>query len=217
MTFQRFIQQKQFNRSPRQVSHSGNPGCELTTPTPVAWIEIFKRRLSLWQQQPKLLQPPGLPAVPPAAHADCARHIAEAHALSFPSVLARQSGRCRDLVRTYSIVDMVGHLCIALNNRQQLVTAKTLFCQKEGSPCHRQRRPSERQERRTCSDTIEETEETSFRRNLCAEEEVCSFLQRVLVVPRHTRSCTLCHLSHAKIQCVHVWCSRMTLHSVNVF
>ena len=31
-------------------------GFELATPTPMAWVEIFRRRLSLWQQE-QLLQP----------------------------------------------------------------------------------------------------------------------------------------------------------------
>ena len=55
----------------------------LATPTPVAWVEIFRRRLLLGQQQ-QLLQPPNLLAVPPTVLAGCAHHIAEAHVQSLP-------------------------------------------------------------------------------------------------------------------------------------
>ena len=47
-----------------------------------AWVEIFSRRLSLWQQQ--LLQPPYLLAVPPAVLAGCAHQVAVDRTQSFP-------------------------------------------------------------------------------------------------------------------------------------
>ena len=43
-------------------------GFELATPTPVAWIQIFRRRLSLWEEQQLVLpQHPDLLAAPPTA------------------------------------------------------------------------------------------------------------------------------------------------------
>ena len=68
-------------------------GFELATPTPAAWVEIFRRRLSLRQQQ-QLLQPPDLRAVPPTILAGCPHRIADARVQSFPlSVLAPQPVR----------------------------------------------------------------------------------------------------------------------------
>ena len=65
----------------------GNPGVLACNPhTPAAWIEIFRRRLSLslWEQQQQLLpQHPDLLA-PPPVFADCAHLIAAAHVQSFP-------------------------------------------------------------------------------------------------------------------------------------
>ena len=55
-------------------------GFELATPSPAAWVEIFRRRLSFWQQK-ELLQPPDLLA--PAVFGVYAHHIAEAHVQCF--------------------------------------------------------------------------------------------------------------------------------------
>ena len=63
-------------------------GCELATPTPAAWVEIFRRRLSLWQQQ-QLLRPPDVLAVLPLQYG-----------------LHGQSSR---MVCFHCIVDAVGH------------------------------------------------------------------------------------------------------------
>ena len=65
MTFQLCIQRGQSSTLPASsFTFWKSWGVELATPSPEAWIEIF-RRLSLWQQQ-QLLQPPHLLAVPPA-------------------------------------------------------------------------------------------------------------------------------------------------------
>ena len=57
---------------------------ELATPAPATWIEIFRRRLSLWEEQQLLPQQhPVLLAAPPAVLADFAHLIAETHVLSF--------------------------------------------------------------------------------------------------------------------------------------
>ena len=58
---------------------------EFTTPTPAAWIEVFERRLSLWQEQ-QLQQPyhPHIPRAPAAVLADSAYLIAEAYMLDHP-------------------------------------------------------------------------------------------------------------------------------------
>ena len=52
--------------------------CEIATPTPAAWIEIFERRLSLWEeQQPQLPHHPNILAAQPIVFPDCAHLIAE--------------------------------------------------------------------------------------------------------------------------------------------
>ena len=59
--------------------------CELATPTPADWIDIFGRRLSLWEEQQLLLsQHPNLPAAPPTVLVDFAHLIAEAHVQAYP-------------------------------------------------------------------------------------------------------------------------------------
>ena len=81
----------------------------MATPTPVAWVEIIRRRLSPWQQQ-QLLQPPDLLAVPPAVIAGCTHHTAEAHLQSFllsVGSTASQVGATAWFV-FHCIVDMVG-------------------------------------------------------------------------------------------------------------
>ena len=56
---------------------------ELGTLTPAAWIDIFGRRLSLWEQQQLLLpQQPNLPAAPTVL-VDCAHLIAEGHVQAY--------------------------------------------------------------------------------------------------------------------------------------
>ena len=55
---------------------------ELATLTPAAWVQVFSRRLSPWQQQ-QLLQQPCLLTVPPAVLAGSA-HRTAAHVQSFP-------------------------------------------------------------------------------------------------------------------------------------
>ena len=59
--------------------------CELATLTPAAWIDIFGRRLSLWEE-PQLLPPqhPNFPAAPPTVLVDCAYLIADAHVQTYP-------------------------------------------------------------------------------------------------------------------------------------
>ena len=54
--------------------------CELATPTPAAGIEIFERRLPLWEEQ-QLQQPfpPHIPLAPPIVFADGAHLIAEVY------------------------------------------------------------------------------------------------------------------------------------------
>ena len=65
----------------RGVPHIGEPA----TPTPAAWVEIFGRRLSLWEEQQVLLpQHPNLPAAPPTVLVDCAHLIAKTHAQAYP-------------------------------------------------------------------------------------------------------------------------------------
>ena len=60
------------------------PNYELAAPAPAAWVEIFGRRLSLWEEQQLLLpQHPNLPAAPTAL-VDSAHLIAEAHVQANP-------------------------------------------------------------------------------------------------------------------------------------
>ena len=60
-------------------------GFELATPTPAAWVEIFGRSLSLWEeQQPLLPQHPNLLAAPPTILADCANLVAQSHVHAYP-------------------------------------------------------------------------------------------------------------------------------------
>ena len=73
-TFQLCIRRVQFSRlSAPSFTFWMSWGFELATRTPVTWIEIFSRRLSLWQQQ-QLLQPPNFLAVPPPVLAGCSHH-----------------------------------------------------------------------------------------------------------------------------------------------
>ena len=121
MTLQRCTQQEQFNRLLAPSFTFWRPwGFEHTTPTPVAWIEISSRRLSLRQQQQQLLQPPGLPAVPLTAVADCAHHTAEARAQSFRFSVGSTASQVG------ATADMVDHPCIAVNG-QQLVTVPSVL------------------------------------------------------------------------------------------
>ena len=55
---------------------------ELTTPTPAAWIEVFERRLSLWQELQ--LQQPYHPRVPRAPLANSVHLLAEANIRDHP-------------------------------------------------------------------------------------------------------------------------------------
>ena len=58
-------------------------GFDLAIPTPVAWMEIFRRRLSLWEQE-YCCPTAGPFRSPPAVFADCAHHTCDAYVQCFP-------------------------------------------------------------------------------------------------------------------------------------
>ena len=85
-TLQCCTQRGQFGKSHARSSTCWMSwGFELATPTPAAWVEIFGRRLSLWEEeQLSLPQHPNFLAAPPTVLADCTRLIAETHVQNCP-------------------------------------------------------------------------------------------------------------------------------------
>ena len=77
---------------------------------------------------------------------------------------------------------------------------KELLSAKRGSIC-----------RATCSDTIEESSSDEI---VAQKKRPRSYRESRCCCSTHLQLHT-CHLFHAYIPCVHVWCSRMTWHSVN--
>ena len=89
--------------------------CELATPTPAAWIEIFERRPSLWEeQQLQLPHRPQIPASPPIAFADGAHLIAETGVQKFHG----QSNWSLRLVQNPRLLGLSGTGCGTLVTSQ---------------------------------------------------------------------------------------------------
>ena len=120
---------------PRRVSHFGNPGVfSLQHPTPAAWIEIIRRRLSLCshccrnirtfsQRRERFLL------------IVCISLLKLMSSASFQRGLHGQSSRSISLFHFHRLVGLPEHFCIAMNVCQQLLTAPS-FAHGRSVPPH---------------------------------------------------------------------------------
>ena len=95
------------------------PEFELATLTPLRWVHIFSRRLSLWQQQQQQRQPH--PAVPPVFLAVFADQVAAGHVQGFTLLFSfhSQSDGRNSLVCVSSSVGTAERSCRAVNSSQR--------------------------------------------------------------------------------------------------
>ena len=93
---------------------------ELATLTPVAWVDLFSRRLSPWQQQQnQQRQPQPHPAVPPVFLGGSANQIVKAHVQSSPFRFlstASQIGATASCISALMWVGTVERICWIVNS-----------------------------------------------------------------------------------------------------